>query len=82
MSGRFFSKIFALAILIAAYAPAALSREPSAKAERKNGRGQIATLPGAQKKHAFVVGIDRYDNLPAHAQLKKALATLVKWQRL
>jgi uncharacterized caspase-like protein len=27
----------------------------------------------AQKKHAFVVGIDRYDNLPATAQLQKAV---------
>jgi hypothetical protein len=31
-------------------------------------------LPAAgQTKHAFVVGIDRYDNLPANAQLKKAV---------
>jgi hypothetical protein len=56
---RFLSKIFTLTLLIAAYAPYTL-------AEVEKGRG-------TQVKHAFVVGIDKYDNLPAHAQLKKAV---------
>jgi tetratricopeptide (TPR) repeat protein len=33
----------------------------------------LATPAAAQTKYAFVVGIDRYDNLPAAAQLRKAV---------
>lgn len=35
--------------------------------------GLLAGPALAQQKHALVVGIDTYDNLPAHAQLQKAV---------
>lgn len=33
----------------------------------------LSTIPGLAAKHAFLVGIDKYDKLPAHAQLQRAI---------